>query len=347
MIQNRRLLDVLNGKQVDRPPVWLMRQAGRYLPEYNVTRGRAGSFMALCKNADLATEVVLQPLERFPLDAAILFSDILTIPDAMGLGLEFRQGEGPFFTRPLQTESDVRALTVPDMADLQYVFNAVVSMRKALNDRVPLIGFSGSPFTLACYMVQGHSEEGFSLVKRMLYSRPDLLEHIIQINTETVTQYLIEQVKAGAQVLMLFDTWGGLLSAYDYQRWSLAPMQTIVQRLSEALGDQSVPIILFTKGGGTWLKSMVATGVRGIGLDWTVDLSWAREQVGASVCLQGNLDPHLLFGSEQAIDEAVDRLMASVRGQPHIVNLGHGIMPGTPIDAVARFVSSIQRFDRS
>lgn len=342
MLQNRRLLDVLNGQSVDRPPVWLMRQAGRYLPEYNATRTKAGSFMALCRNAELATEVVLQPLERFPLDAAILFSDILTVPDAMGLGLDFQQGEGPVFAHPLQDEAAIKALTVPDMESLSYVFNAVSSMRKALAGRVPLIGFSGSPFTLACYMVQGRSGEGFPKLRQLMYSRPDLLEHILRVNTEAVVQYLTEQVKAGAQALMLFDTWGGLLSAYDYERWSLSFMREIIARLPKHHEGEPVPVVMFTKGGGTWLKAMAESGAQGIGLDWTVDVRWAREQVGEAVCLQGNLDPQLLFGSHQAIDEAVDRLADAVKGTRHIVNLGHGIQPGTPIEAVARFVEKIQ-----
>ncbi len=344
MLENRRLLDVLNGQSVDRPPVWLMRQAGRYLPEYNATRAKAGNFMALCKHAELATEVVLQPLDRFPLDAAILFSDILTIPDAMGCELDFQQGEGPVFARPLQHESDIQKLTVPDMAELSYVFKAVSSIRHALANRVPLIGFSGSPFTLACYMVQGRSEEGFPLLRKMMYSRPDLLKKIIDINTEAVTLYLIEQIKAGAQTLMIFDTWGGVLSAYDYLEWSLKPMRRIIESLPKEYEGEKIPVVLFTKGGGTWLDEMSQSGAQGLGIDWTVDINWAYKQVGESVCLQGNLDPRLLLtGSPQAIDAGVERLAKAVRGKRHIINLGHGILPGTPVEAVARFVEGVQK----
>lgn len=344
-LQNDVFLRALMREPVPYTPVWLMRQAGRYLPEYRATRATAGSFMDLCRNRDFATEVTLQPLDRFPLDAAILFSDILTVPDAMGLGLYFAEGEGPKFERPLRDEAEIRKLTVPDVgADLGYVFNAVSSIRNALNGRVPLIGFSGSPFTLACYMIEGGSSSTFSLVKTMLYDRPELLHHILDVNARTVVEYLNAQVDAGAQALMIFDSWGGALAAGKYQEFSLRYMQQVLSGLKREADGRKVPVILFTKGGGLWLEEMAATGADALGLDWTVDLGDARRRVGGQVALQGNLDPNALMASPAAIEQEVGRLLASWgHGAGHIFNLGHGISQFTPPENVAALVESVHK----
>ncbi|GGP24687.1 uroporphyrinogen decarboxylase [Silvimonas amylolytica] len=348
-LKNDVFLRALMREPVPYTPVWLMRQAGRYLPEYRATRARAGSFLSLCKSRELATEVTLQPLERFPLDAAILFSDILTVPDAMGLGLSFAEGEGPRFAHPLREESAIRKLAVPDVgAELQYVFDAVSSIRKALDGRVPLIGFSGSPFTLACYMIEGSGSDSYSNVKTMLYSRPELLHHILDVNARTVIDYLNAQVAAGAQALMIFDTWGGSLAAGKYQEFSLAYMQRVVQGLTREAEGRRVPVILFTKGGGLWLEDMAATGCDGLGLDWTVDLGAARQRVGSQVALQGNFDPVALMASPNAIEGEVARLLASYgSGTGHIFNLGHGISQFTPPDNVSILVESVHKLSKS
>jgi len=327
-------------------PVWLMRQAGRYLPEYVATRTRAGSFMGLATNPDLATEVTLQPLERYPLDAAILFSDILTVPDAMGLGLSFAQGEGPRFAHPVRDEAAVAALAVPDMDKLRYVFDAVTSIRRALAGRVPLIGFSGSPWTLACYMVEGAGSDDYRLVKSMLYARPDLMHRILGVNAEAVAAYLNAQIAAGAQAVMVFDSWGGVLADGAFQAFSLAYTRHVLNKL-----DRSVPAIVFTKGGGPWLEQIAASGADVVGVDWTVDLGRARERVGARVALQGNLDPMVLFGGETAVRAEVRRVLDAF-GPPrrqggghdgHVFNLGHGIHQLTPPDAVAALVDEVHR----
>ena len=331
-------------------PVWLMRQAGRYLPEYVATRAKAGSFMGLATNVDYATEVTLQPLERFPLDAAILFSDILTVPDAMGLGLSFAQGEGPRFAHPVRDEAAVAGLAVPDMDKLRYVFDAVTSIRKALAGRVPLIGFSGSPWTLACYMVEGQGSDDYRLVKSMLYSRPDLLHRMLTINADAVAAYLNTQIGAGAQAVMVFDSWGGVLADGAFQAFSLAYTQRVLDKL-----DRSVPAIVFTKGGGLWLDQIAASGADVVGLDWTVDLAKARAAVGARVALQGNLDPMVLFGGEQAVRTEARRVLDSF-GNPdradggqdgHVFNLGHGINQFTPPDAVAALVDEVHRHSKA
>ena len=331
-------------------PVWLMRQAGRYLPEYVATRAKAGSFMGLATNVDYATEVTLQPLDRFPLDAAILFSDILTVPDAMGLGLSFAQGEGPRFAHPVRDEAAVAALAVPDMDKLRYVFNAVTSIRKALAGRVPLIGFSGSPWTLACYMVEGQGSDDYRRVKSMLYARPDLLHRMLAINAEAVAVYLNAQIDAGAQAVMIFDSWGGVLADGAFQTFSLAYTQRVLDKL-----DRSVPAIVFTKGGGLWLDQIAASGADVVGLDWTVDLAKARARVGAGVALQGNLDPMVLFGGEAAVRSEARRVLDSF-GHParadgghdgHIFNLGHGINQFTPPDAVAALVEEVHRHSKA
>ena len=289
-LQNDSFLRACLRQPTDHTPVWLMRQAGRYLPEYRATRAKAGSFMGLATNTDYATEVTLQPLDRYALDAAILFSDILTVPDAMGLGLSFAMGEGPKFERPVRDEAAVDALGVPDMAKLRYVFDAVTSIRKALNGRVPLIGFSGSPWTLACYMVEGAGSDDYRLVKTMLYSRPDLMHRILAINADAVALYLNTQIEAGAQAVMVFDSWGGVLADGAFQAFSLAYTERVLKQLKKEHDGQRIPHIVFTKGGGLWLEEMAALGPDVLGLDWTVNLASARKRVGSRVALQGNLD---------------------------------------------------------
>ena len=344
-LKNDRFLRALLKQPVDRTPMWLMRQAGRYLPEYRETRRRAGSFLDLCKNAELATEVTLQPLARYDLDAAILFSDILTVPDAMGLGLYFAEGEGPRFERPLRQEWEIRNLVAPDPAGpLVYVMNAVQEIRRALDGSVPLIGFSGSPFTLACYMVEGGGSDGFPVTKTMLYDRPDLMHHILSVNAKAVTDYLNAQIQAGAQAVMLFDTWGGMLSHAAYREFSLAYMQQVVSGLIREMDGQRVPCIVFTKGGGQWLESIAAIGCDAVGLDWTVDLASARKRVGDKVALQGNLDPTALFAAPAAIEGEVARILAEFgTGSGHVFNLGHGISQHTNPEHVAALVSAVQR----
>jgi uroporphyrinogen decarboxylase len=338
-LANDSFLRACRRQPTPHTPVWLMRQAGRYLAEYRATRERAGSFMGLATNPDFATEVTLQPLERFALDAAILFSDILTVPDAMGLGLSFALGEGPRFERTVRDEAAVAALAVPDMAKLRYVFDAVTSIRRALGGRVPLIGFSGSPFTLACYMVEGAGSDDYRLVKSMLYARPDLLHRILAVNAEAVALYLNEQIKAGAQAVMVFDSWGGVLADGAFQAFSLDYTQRVLGKL-----DRSVPAIVFTKGGGPWLEQIAASGADVVGLDWTVNLRDARRRTGDRVALQGNLDPMALFGGEAAVRAEARRVLDDFGAGPgHIFNLGHGISQHTPPEAVAALVDEVHR----
>ncbi len=329
-------------------PVWLMRQAGRYLPEYRATRAKAGSFMGLATNVDFATEVTLQPLDRYALDAAILFSDILTVPDAMGLGLTFAEGEGPRFARPVRDEAAVAALAVPDMASLRYVFDAVSSIRRALNGRVPLIGFSGSPWTLACYMVEGAGSDDYRLVKTLLYSRPDLLHRLLAVNADAVALYLNTQIEAGAQAVMVFDSWGGVLGHAAFQTFSLAYTQRVLAQLKREHAGQRIPHIVFTKGGGLWLEQIAATRPDVIGVDWTVDLGMARSRVGAHVALQGNLDPNVLFAPPAAIQAEVEHSLASLGGRldGHIFNLGHGISQHTPPERVSVLVDHVHAHSR-
>jgi uroporphyrinogen decarboxylase len=330
-------------------PVWLMRQAGRYLPEYNATRARAGSFMGLATNPQFATEVTLQPLERYPLDAAILFSDILTVPDAMGLGLSFAAGEGPRFAQPVRDEAAVSSLVVPDMARLRYVFDAVASIRRALDGRVPLIGFAGSPWTLACYMVEGGGSDDYRLVKSMLYARPDLMHRILSVNAETVALYLNEQIRAGAQAVMVFDSWGGVLADGDFQEFSLAYTKRVLAQLTREHAGQRIPSIVFTKGGGLWLDDIASAGADVVGVDWTVDLEQARARVGDRVALQGNLDPCVLFAPLEQVRLQARRVLDRFgppqgedgRWAGHVFNLGHGISQHTPPDAVAALVDEV------
>ena len=343
-LKNDTFIRALLREPTPYTPVWLMRQAGRYLPEYNQTRARAGNFLALCKNPDLATEVTLQPLARYALDAAIVFSDILTIPDAMGLGLYFAEGEGPRFERPLREEWEIRDLTAPDPAThLRYVLDAVSQVRRSLAGSVPLIGFSGSPFTLACYMIEGRGSSDFATVKKMLYERPDLLHRILEINTQAVIAYLNAQIEAGAQAVMLFDTWGGMLSHAAYQEFSLAYLRRIIAGLTREREGLRVPNIVFTKGGGGWLESIAAIGCDAVGLDWTVDIGAARARVGMRVALQGNLDPAILLSSPQAVQREAAAILASYgKGSGHVFNLGHGISQHTPPENVAALIKTVR-----
>ena len=341
--KNDTFLRALLRQPTPYTPLWIMRQAGRYLPEYNQTRARAGSFLDLCKSPALATEVTLQPLARFPLDAAILFSDILTIPDAMGLGLYFADGEGPRFERPLREEWEIRDLTVPDPSThLRYVLDAVTQIRRALDNEVPLIGFSGSPFTLACYMIEGRGKTEFMETKRMLYARPDLLHRILDVNARAVIAYLNAQIDAGAQAVMVFDTWGGMLSHAAYREFSLGYMQQIMDGLTRTKNGEIVPRIVFTKGGGLWLESIAAIGADALGLDWTVDMGEARRRVGDKVALQGNLDPSVLFASPDVVRAEADKVLQSFgRGSGHVFNLGHGVSQFTPPENVAALVDAV------
>lgn len=344
-LKNDTFLRALMRQPTDYTPVWMMRQAGRYLPEYRATRKNAGSFLQLCKSPDFATEVTIQPLDRYPLlDASILFSDILTVPDAMGLGLYFEEGEGPKFERTLQEEADIKKLEVPDMAKLQYVFDAVSQIRRTLDGRVPLIGFSGSPWTLATYMVEGKGGTDFLTIKKMAYARPDLLHRILDITTQTVIQYLNAQIAAGAQAVMIFDSWGGALSHNAYQEFSLAYMQKIVNGLNKEAEGRTVPSIMFTKGGGLWLEAQAETGANALGLDWTVDIGQARKRVGDKVALQGNLDPAILLSNPQAIEKEVASILASYgKGNGHVFNLGHGITQWTDPENALAMMTAVRK----
>ncbi|WP_088281524.1 uroporphyrinogen decarboxylase [Ideonella sp. A 288] len=354
-LQNDTFLRACLRQPTDYTPLWLMRQAGRYLPEYKATRVRAGnSFMGLATNPAYATEVTLQPLDRFALDAAILFSDILTVPDAMGLGLSFGPGEGPKFAHPVRDEAAVNALAVPDMDKLRYVFDAVTSIRKALNGRVPLIGFSGSPWTLACYMVEGGGSDDYRLVKTMLYSRPDLMHRLLAVTADTVAEYLNAQIDAGAQAVMLFDSWGGALEHRAFQTFSLAYMQRVLSKLQRVRDGVRVPSIVFTKGGGLWLEQIAGLGADVVGLDWTCDLGQARRRVDDAVALQGNFDPMALFATPEAV-AAEARAVLDSFGPPkradgrwggHVFNLGHGINQHTPIDQVQALVETVHAHSR-
>lgn len=344
-LKNDRFLRALMRQPVDRTPVWMMRQAGRYLPEYRATRAKAGDFMALCSNPELACEVTLQPLERYPLDAAILFSDILTIPDAMGLGLYFETGEGPRFKKAIRTAADVEALEVVDTASqLTYVIDAVKTIRRELNGRVPLIGFAGSPWTLATYMIEGGSSRDFRAAKKMLYSQPEVMTLLLDKLTDSVIDYLNAQIKAGAQAIQIFDSWGGTLSAAAYQRFSLEPMKRIVAGLIKEHEGRTVPVIIFTKGGGLWLEAMAESGAHCLGLDWTTDMGQARKRVGDKVALQGNMDPAVLLSSPERIREEVAAILASYgKGTGHVFNLGHGVTPDVdPANAGAFFEAVVE-----
>ena len=358
---NHTFIKACLRQATDYTPVWLMRQAGRYLPEYCATRAKAGSFMGLATNVDYATEVTLQPLDRYALDAAILFSDILTVPDAMGLGLSFAQGEGPKFAKSVRNEADVASLAVPDMNKLRYVFDAVSSIRKALQERVPLIGFSGSPWTLACYMVEGAGSDDYRHVKTLMYSRPDLMHRILEINADAVAQYLNAQIEAGAQAVMIFDSWGGVLADGAFQTFSLAYTARVLAQVKKEHDGVRIPSIVFTKGGGLWLSEMADLSCDVLGVDWTVNLGKARQQVGGQVggpgkALQGNLDPNVLFSPPDHIAREVRSVLDSfgkphadtrTSGPTHIFNLGHGISQYTPPEHVHALVETVHQHSRS
>ena len=347
-LKNDRLIRALLRQPVDVTPVWMMRQAGRYLPEYRKIRATAGSFMGLCTNPELACEVTLQPLERFPLDAAILFSDILTIPDAMGLGLYFEEGEGPRFRRPVRSAADVKALGSPDPeTELRYVMDAVRLIHRTLDNRIPLIGFSGSPWTLATYMVEGRSTKTFSRIKGLLYNEPLLLHRMLETIARSVTTYLNAQIAAGAQAVMIFDTWGGVLTPSDYAEFSLQYMQVIINELTRESGGQRVPVILFTKGGCQWLEAMADTGADALGIDWSTDLAMARKRVGERVALQGNLDPSVLYAAPDIIREKVAAVLAQFgAGSGHVFNLGHGINPDINPDHAGAMINAVHQLSK-
>ncbi|MBU0689169.1 MAG: uroporphyrinogen decarboxylase [Gammaproteobacteria bacterium] len=347
-VKNDTFLRALLRQPTEYTPLWMMRQAGRYLPEYRATRRTAGSFLGLCKNPDFATEVTLQPLERFPLDAAILFSDILTVPDAMGLGLYFSEGEGPKFERPLETEADIMALQVPDIGkDLKYVTDAVSQIRKSLDGSVPLIGFSGSPWTLGCYMVEGGSSSDYAKVKTLMYKEPKLMHHILNVTAQAVTAYLNAQIEAGAQAVMIFDSWGGALSHSAFHEFSLAYTQRIVDGLIKEKDGVRIPSIVFTKGGGLWIESIADIGCDAVGLDWTMDIGVARQKVGHKVALQGNLDPTVLFATPEVIQAEVEKVLSSFGfGSGHVFNLGHGISQHTDPENAAALVQAVHELSK-
>ncbi len=344
ILKNDRFLRALKRQPVDYTPIWLMRQAGRYLPEYRATRAKAGNFMSLCQNPELACEVTLQPLDRFELDAAILFSDILTVPDAMGLGLYFSEGEGPLFERPIKNLQDIQKLAIPDPeGELKYVMDAVRLIRRELGGRVPLIGFSGSPWTLATYMVEGGSTKTFSKIKALIYNEPAAAHLLLETLAKSVSAYLNAQISAGAQAVMIFDTWGGVLTKKDYLDFSLGYMQKIV----DTLPKNDVPVILFTKGGGAWLEEMTLSGCSALGLDWQTGLGDARKRVGNKVALQGNLDPAMLYANPDKIRSEVADLLADFgHGNGHVFNLGHGIHPEINPDHVKALVDAVHELSR-
>ena len=344
-LKNDRYIRALLKQPVDKTPVWMMRQAGRYLPEYKAIRAEAGDFMSLCRNAELACEVTLQPLRRFDLDAAILFSDILTIPDAMGLGLHFEAGEGPKFQSPICCKKDVDNLIMPDPeGELQYVMNAVRTIHCELKGAVPLIGFSGSPWTLATYMVEGGTSKAFTKIKKMAFSEPQILHALLDKLADSVIDYLNAQISAGVQSVMVFDTWGGVLSPRDYKDFSLQYMTKIVSGLKLSYNGQKIPVTLFTKNGGQWLESIADTGCDAIGLDWTIDMATAKERVGDRVALQGNMDPSMLYASPERIREEVATILKSFgKGGGHVFNLGHGIHLDVPPENAKVFVDAVHQ----
>jgi len=342
-------INALLKKEVSRTPIWVMRQAGRYLPEYRQTRKRAGDFLSLCKSSDLACEVTLQPLERFDLDAAILFSDILTIPDAMGLGLHFVENEGPKFSKPLTTLNDINRLSKPDVGiELAYVSEAVSVIKKNLKGRVPLIGFSGSPWTLATYMVEGGSSKNFSKVKGLLFENPKHLHQLLNVLADTVIDYLNAQIEAGADSVMIFDTWGGLLNKESYENFSLRYMSKIVDGIHRKYDERTIPVTLFTKGGSAWLEQIAATGCDGVGLDWTIDIGEAERRIGSKVALQGNLDPSVLYASPEIITAEAYKVLDQFKGQTgHVFNLGHGITPDVNPESMKVLVDAVHSYTKS
>lgn len=347
-LKNDTFIKSLLRQPTDYTPIWMMRQAGRYLPEYRAIREQAGSFMNLCTNPELACEVTLQPLRRFDFDAAILFSDILTIPDAMGLGLYFTEGEGPKFKNPIRTAADIEKLPIPDPEiELRYVMDAVRLIRKNLEGSVPLIGFSGSPWTLATYMIEGGSSKNFAKIKSMMFNEPALMHKLLEKNAESVASYLNAQIAAGAQAVMLFDTWGGMLSGDDYKEFSLHYAQQVHSQLKTEVDGQRIPTVLFTKGGGLWLEDMAKTGYDALGLDWQTDIGQARARVGDKVALQGNLDPLTLYAKPEVIVEKVKTILVKYgEGSGHVFNLGHGILPDINPDNVKAMVDAVHEFSR-
>ena len=342
-------INALLKKEVSRTPIWVMRQAGRYLPEYRQTRKRAGDFLSLCKSSDLACEVTLQPLERFDLDAAILFSDILTIPDAMGLGLHFVENEGPKFSKPLTTLNDINRLSKPDVGiELAYVSEAVSVIKKNLKGRVPLIGFSGSPWTLATYMVEGGSSKNFSKVKGLLFENPKHLHQLLNVLADTVIDYLNAQIEAGADSIMIFDTWGGLLNKESYENFSLRYMSKIVDGIHRKYDERTIPVTLFTKGGSAWLEQIAATGCDCVGLDWTIEIGEAERRIGSKVALQGNLDPSVLYASPEIITAEAYKVLDQFKGQTgHVFNLGHGITPDVNPESMKVLVDAVHSYTKS
>jgi len=345
MLKNDRYIKAALSQAVDKTPVWMMRQAGRYLPEYRELRAQAGDFMSLCTNPELACEVTLQPLRRYDLDAAILFSDILTIPDAMGLGLYFKTGEGPAFEKPVQSVKAIAELEVPDIySELKYVTDAVSTIRKALDNETPLIGFSGSPWTLATYMVEGGTTKNFGKVKGMMFSEPKAMHQLLNVLAKSVTAYLNAQIESGAQAVMVFDTWGGVLSTRDYQEFSLRYMQQIVDGLIREKDGQKIPVTLYTKGGAGWLEAMANTGADCIGLDWSIDIDQARARIGDKVALQGNMDPCILYSTPERIEREVADILAKFgNGNGHVFNLGHGIHPTIDPVNVEAYVNAVHQ----
>lgn len=345
MLKNDRYIKAALSQPVDKTPVWMMRQAGRYLPEYRELRAKAGDFMALCTNPELACEVTLQPLRRYELDAAILFSDILTIPDAMGLGLYFKTGEGPAFKNPINNINDISKLSVPDVFDkLKYVTDAVSTIRKNLNNETPLIGFSGSPWTLATYMVEGGTTKNFGKVKGMMFAEPVAMHQLLDVLAKSVIAYLNAQIESGAQAVMLFDTWGGVLSTRDYQAFSLQYMQQIIDGLIREKDGNKIPVTLYSKGGAGWLEMMAETGADCIGLDWTIDIDKARARIGNKVALQGNMDPCILYSTPQLIEQEVADILAKYgKGAGHVFNLGHGIHPTIEPENVKAYVDAVHK----
>ena len=343
-LQNDRFIKALLKQPVDRPPVWIMRQAGRYLPEYLEVRAQAGDFMTLCQTPELAAKVTLQPIDRYAFDAAILFSDILTIPDAMGLGLSFETGEGPVFARPLRTLSDIQNLPAIDpVKDLGYVMGAVTEIQHQLQSRVPLIGFSGSPWTLACYMVEGGASKTFSKIKGMIYNNPQALHLLLDKLADAVADYLIAQIEAGVNAIQIFDTWGGILTESAYREFSLAYMQKIIEKLPKEHDGQRIPVILFTKGGGLWLEHIAESGCDCVGLDWTVSIQDAAARIGDKVALQGNLDPCVLYGDDETIRNEVQKCLDQAKHLPgYIFNLGHGMYPDMDPNKLDVLVKTIQ-----
>lgn len=347
-LKNKRLIQALLRQQVDMTPVWMMRQAGRYLPEYRSTRAKAGDFITLCKTPELACEVTLQPVDRFPLDAAILFSDILTIPDAMGLGLSVLENQGPRFAKPVRTRADINSLGVPDPdTDLDYVMEAVRLVRKELDGRVPLIGFAGSPWTLSTYMVEGGTSKDFHLVKGLLYEDPGSMHQLLGKLADAVALYLNAQIAAGAQVVMIFDTWGGILTRAGYLDFSLQYMQKIIDQLIREQDGERIPVILFSKGAGLWVDAIAASGCDAIGLDWTQDIGAVKKQVGHKVALQGNMDPAVLYAAPEIIRENVAGILAAFgKGNGHVFNLGHGIQPQADPEHARVFIDAVHELSK-